>query len=222
MKKMLLFLTLANLIYSDEAYSQSFNYLKEIDLGYAVSILYDDNLTELIQKTDPETGAIEVLKTKISRFAHLDYIVEFDPGPSEDPSFTFYCLENNDKKPIITIPGERLIIPGNGNVYVSGRSNNMFLKRQKFKLSNNMLEEVEQPAYYVGLKTKVLKTIELFADIEQTKRVAVLPKNHEVEVILNQGEYYLLKTPFGLLGWIRIGSFDITEPILEGIFYAGD
>jgi len=45
--------------------------------------------------------------------------------------------------------------------------------------------------------------------------------NQEVMVLLNYSDLYLIKTPFGLTGWIRI-KFNDDGTVISGIFLLGD
>lgn len=59
-------------------------------------------------------------------------------------------------------------------------------------------------------------------DIDQMHQRAVLPKGSTVTVLVNKGDNYLIKTPFGLLGWLKIkGGSQEDTPIL-GIYWRGD
>jgi hypothetical protein len=41
-------------------------------------------------------------------------------------------------------------------------------------------------------------------------------------VLINDGDYYLLKTPFGLVGWAKFDTASQDASDVEGIFFMGD
>lgn len=173
----------------------------------------------------PSVMNVKVLKTKISP-SGLDYYLIFSPGPSADPSFVFY-KEGVYDKAAFNIMGLKVYIPGNGNVYVEGHTNNAFNKRRKFTLSNGEFVEAEQPFYYVGLKTRTLKPVKLYKSRNLLEVIANLPADYSIEVLINDPEnssMFLVKTDFGLTGWIEIpGEYMFGgNELIEGIFYAGD
>ena len=98
----------------------------------------------------------------------------------------------------------------------------MFNMRRKFLLKNNSCIEVKQPFYYVGLKTITLKPIQLYRSKEQKEIIAKLFSNSPIEVLINSGEFYLLKSSFGLVGWIKIPETLIQTSPIKGLYFAGD
>ena len=82
------------------------------------------------------------------------------------------------------------------------------------------MEEIRQPFYYVGLESVVTEDIKIYADIEQTNVIANLPIGSTVTVLINKGECYLLKTPFGLVGWLKIPQ--ALQTSIKGLFFNGD
>ena len=97
----------------------------------------------------------------------------------------------------------------------------MFDQRKKFRLEKDKIIEVLQPYYYVGLESKVKKRINIYSTPQQDEVVASLPEGSPVTVLLNKGEQYLLKTSFGLVGWVLIPGGSQETPI-EGLYFAGD
>ena len=106
-----------------------------------------------------------------------------------------------------------------------------FYKKQKYFFDGKHLNEVNQPFYYVGLTSKTLVTVKLYKNrtINEEEIVAVLPENYDVEVILTDdislksGEiFYLVKTSFGLLGWVPVRALQLKSSVLEGIIFKGD
>ena len=89
--------------------------------------------------------------------------------------------------------------------------------------------------YYVGLTSKTNRDINLWNDSEVRNKyslVTTIPKGTVVTVLLKSDERYvpyrtyLIKTEFGLVGWARFDSKELTmwskpNPI-EGLYYMGD
>ncbi len=211
----------------------------EIESYQGVSIKYDPETTEIINKAlkdldtnDPfyynsigdfSTYDIKAIKTKIDKKTNDEYIVIFSAGPSGDPSFEFYNSKEKGK-PNFVINGLNLYIPGNGFIYISGHTNNMFDTRKKFQIVNNVFSEVEQPFYYVGISTKTLKPLTLYSDKQLKSIVAQLPKNYDIEVLIFEKEnsIFLIRTEFGLVGWVKVGIGSQQPDIIDKLFFNGD
>jgi hypothetical protein len=198
-----------------------------------IRILYEPKLTQVILKKDEEVykeaGVLEIkaIKTKLAANEKEYYIVEYSQGPSVDPSFSIYQEGQDSDKAIFGIAATTLIIPGNGSIYAAGHTNNMFNKRRKFVFKKGKIVEVSQPFLYVGLDTKVNKDVTIYSTPGPTPDgydvVAHIPKGSKVSVLLNKNDYYLLATPFGLVGWTKIGYEPIGYPTtIEGLYDAGD
>jgi len=221
---------------------KAFDYLETFHLGGNVFIHYDKNSATILNKlcgelpeNDPLYGEgpsyydVLVMEFKISKQASDKYLLVFSSGPSNDPSFSI--LDAKTKKHIQSFSGTTIYIPGNKSVYVSGRENNCFNKRSKYVFKDNKFVEAVQPFYYVGLKTKTLKPIVLYSDKALTQKLAYLPANYDIEVVVaettgnnfNMDLKYLVKTTFGLVGWVEIKGFDGGEGLqVEGIRFMGD
>jgi hypothetical protein len=151
--------------------------------------------------------------------------IMFTFGMSMDPEFIFV---DNKHNVIGRIYALELYLHANGSIYSSGHTNNMFDKRRKFELKSDTILEVIQPFYYIGLKTVTLEPLTLYASQTSKEVVAVIPKDYEIEVVLaefKRGEfvsekYFLIKTKFGLIGWINIEGSN--NPKVKGVFFAGD
>lgn len=164
---------------------------------------------------------VRVLITRILSTSDEEYLVIFDPGPSFDPEFKIYRIGNGKEEKIKSIPGEELIIPGNGDVYSIVQANEYFVKRRKYSLKDGTLEEIKQPFYYVGLVSKTRMAIDLYADIDFVIKIAHLPEGSDVEVLVNKDYNYLIKTPFGLLGWAQLRG-GCGDEAIKGLCYHGD
>lgn len=196
------------------------------DSAMPEQISYDPALSKLITKPvgKKEEGAPEVtrvLSTRLNREADDRYFVDFDPGPSADPSFTI--SDEKTGKRIGQIGANALVLPGNGFIYAIGRSNNMHEERQKFLLREGELVEVKQPYSYIGLDSKANVPITLTSGQGKGEVVANIPKGDSLQVVLRDEEYLLIKTQFGLVGWWKMNT-DVTADSadIEGIYYAGD
>ena len=211
-----------------------------------MSIKYDSSLSKVINKVDKnfmsadEEGMLILIETQIDRNNPTRYLIAYDPGPSDDPSFVIFYKDNKKEIQNNYLSALNLIIPGNGNLYISGHTNNMFDQKQKYQLQNGTLKETPQPFYYAGIQTELLKDFILYADKDSLKnKVAQLPKGSKVTLVLMQHdtEYkpeatLLLATPYGLCGWVKVpyAQADGSDPSVDqqyttgikGIFFSGD
>ncbi len=155
------------------------------------------------------------------------YLVAYSDGPSGDPNFEIHKVLSNGQMEFLTsISGEEIYFSGNGYIYTFCRSNNNFLKRQKFLFNGTDVVESKQPYYYVGLTTKTQKNITLYADYACKEKLAVVGANSEIEILVTeyseQNTKFLIRTPFGLCGWwLMDRDYPFSEEI-EGVSYAGD
>ncbi len=205
--------------------AQSFDHLAIVNPTPDIVIRYNPAISKIInQSIDDEMIVIKVLETAIAGSVGERYTVVFDEGPSDDPGFIINrLLPDGRQQEAGYLGGFELVIPGNGYVYVSGHTNTMFNTRRKYTLKKGSLREVAQPYYYVGLDTVTTQTISLYSDTGYKTKVAGLPAGYKVEVLINSGEDYLIKTPFGLTGWLKIPeNVMLHETPVKGIFFAGD
>jgi hypothetical protein len=238
-------IVIANVYAQDDSKPvESFSYLETIRSSGTVH--FNPAVTEIIDKQLEDLprdhplfwtlkrwnfeGSI-ILQTRLSPESDEQFYVIHDWGPSTDPGFTIF---RNLEKPvmILSIGGVELYIPGNGFLYsVSGHYDNLFNHRRKFKYQSGRFVEVEQPFYYVGINTTTVAPVELLLAPQDSMQqiVASLPANYEVEVLLakkeddpNDERYFLVKTPLGLLGWVRITHQAYSGWPIEGIFMSGD
>ena len=167
-----------------------------------------------------EIGLHEFVVTKIDKSRSDQYYILFDYGMSADPNFTIAKKEDDSYKVVASISGLTLYIPGNGNLYCEGHTNNYFNERKKYQLKNDSLIRVEQPFKYVGIKTRTKGILKLYADKNKESLVATLPSNAEIEVLINDKDYYLIKTSFGLVGWWQFNGY--YSDIIKEIYFKGD
>ncbi|MCD4793376.1 MAG: hypothetical protein K8R54_09100 [Bacteroidales bacterium] len=137
MKNSLLVLLLFCFTFS--TFGQSFSYLKEFkNNGH---VLYEPSITEIINTTEDYEGmeVYVLMKTKINKNTDKYYIITFDYGPSEDPSYNIYLEEaSGNNTHIAFIGAEQLIIPGNGNIYCSSRTNQIYNKKKSLNYPVNL------------------------------------------------------------------------------------
>jgi len=224
-----LIFTVSFIIITIPFFAQPFSNLKELkDHG---CVLYEPSITTLINKSidDPYGETVyHLLKTKVEKSSSVLYVITFDYGPSEDHTYNIYKETSSGSLIHISeIGAEKLVIPGNGYIYSSGRNNQLYDKKRKFKLSGESLTEVEQGAYYIGLKTQTNKTITLYSDKDKKNKTAVLPKNYDIEILIEKNKCILIKTAFGLTGWAKLSdlnTYDMTGESLsiKNFYYAGD
>ena len=169
--------------------------------------------------------------------------LQFDDGPSADPSFSLYAPADVCQKaqpewpdPLWTIGAKRVVAPGTGALYTAGQTNALFNGRRKFEVKGRQVTEVKQPFFYVGDVTKVTRQpfhedgkpippVLLRADKKRTAPVvATLTEGAEVEILLAEGgdsPWFLVKTSLGLVGWHEhVSRGGVADEL--GIHYAGD
>lgn len=189
-------------------------------------VSYDPALAEVVNKVlnPDEEGAPEVkrlISTKIDRNASAAYFIDFDPGPSADPLFIITDAKSGKKAG--DIAADSLVIPGNGFIYAIARSNHMHLERRKYAVKNGELTEIVQPFAYVGLESKARVPLTLTAGKGDGETIANIPKDGPLEVVLRDGDFLLVRTPMGLVGWWKMKTDVLMDGAeIEGIYYAGD
>lgn len=184
---------------------------------------YDKNTFKPIMKRDKAKEAVTIL----GNYNNLTFF--YTPGPSVDPTFV---ILNSKNKVIFEQFADEMCISSSGVIYISGNTDKMFNEHRKFILSGETIQEVKQPFLYVGISGKLLKRIILYSGKNNSgKVIATLPKNYEVEVLLAEENYdgdfpmnYLVRTRFGLVGWLHLSSDDtyFMAPIIKGLGYLGD
>ena len=212
--------------------SSSFSYLEKVIIDslneFKPTLRYNKNIGELILKKEYDKE-VDIVYWIVYKFLlnNDTILVEFSNGLSDDPGFLISRINETGKKKLGVEFGINLIIPGNKYLYISGHTNNYYNQRKKFVIENDSLIEINQAFYYVGLKSKTNIKIIIHKDTTFKDTVATLPKNTSVEVILDNGKnYYLIKTPFGLLGWANLDPYDVMKDsyfqFIKGLFYRGD
>jgi hypothetical protein len=192
-------------------------------------ISYDPSVSKILN-TRPDVefnsqgiGGIEitrVLLTKIDRTKNDRYYIDFDPGASNDPVFAVF--PEGGKSAIGIIDADHLVVPGNGFIYALARTNKHFLERRKYLIQDNKVIESKQPYLYVGLDTKANRNFPLYASVTGGETIASIRKGDKIFVVLNEGDNYLVRSSFGLLGWVQIDPGNQESAVIEGIYFAGD
>lgn len=169
-----------------------------------------------------------LLETKIDHKDKESYYVVYSEFPSGDPHFCFMKV-GGPLDFLNEISGTALAIPANGFVYGASRYDANFTERRKYKYDSKGFHEVVQPYYYVGLKTRTIVPIILYSNQNTDQQIAELPAGTEIEVLLTDNKWvfekgisYLVKTPFGLLGWTWVEEKQLQADVIEGISYWGD
>ncbi len=213
--------------YIDKEYNVYFNYDKKVArFLYKPCYSLPKNHPVYCDSTDIIEPWYLVAKFKSNLFKDSLDIV-YSAGLSGDPS---YSVSDITGKILTSINCTDFYINDLGIIYTSGHTNNMFNQRRKFEIKKDTVLEVKQPYYYVGLKNKTLKPITLYKEKTGKEVIAQLPKNYTVEVLLAENtsdnfhshKYFLVKTEFGLVGWLRLTDYEGYDPVIEGLFYAGD
>jgi hypothetical protein len=150
-----------------------------------------------------------------------DYlVVRCDSGGSNDPECVFSASQDPEKEGV-AIPGVVFTIPGDGCVYSGGHTDNMFGARALHCLSGGVLKPVAQPFSYAGFHSKALQKLTLMADKNASVVVTTIPAGGFVEVLLQDGDHFLLRDRFGLTGWAKLEQAQQATEI-DGFFYNGD
>jgi hypothetical protein len=176
---------------------------------------------------DPDAPCYEKLASFKNPLFKDSLYVLFSQGPSEDPSFS---ISTKAGKVLGDVTGLELYLTNTGTFYVNGHTNNLFNKKRKFEIRKDTVVEVAQPFYYVGLQSITLKDIVLYKDKTGSETVASLPKGYKIEVVLAEygapdfelEKHFLVKTDYGLMGWLRLTNTDSPDKIIKGLFFAGD
>ena len=164
-----------------------------------------------------------MLKFRTTSKSKTWYYLDYSEGPSDDPTFIF--TNAADMKKTSEIGATSIHIPGNGSLYFERRMNTVVPKEKgKITLQNGVFKELAQPFYYIGKETVTLKPIVLYTDHTFTKKVAGLGKGSKVTAVMAKplSPHVLVKTPFGLTGWVKDASTPFEARVLKGIYQTGD
>ena len=186
-----------------------------------------DTTHPLYQKEDFLDDLV-LVRTRLSSSDLREFLVVFSEGPSEDPNFYFIDLQAPNQI-WGQLDGTALAMPGNGAFYIAGRHNRAFTERRKYLFSPAGFREVRQPFGYVGLSTQTRKTIDIFLEPTQKTPIAQLPENSRIEVLISDEQnaidghlLLLVRTQFGLVGWVQVPWTTFVSGSIEGIHFIGD
>lgn len=205
--------------------------VRDVDLKlFKIRVETDGRLTRVRKLSSAETEMFKVMKEvtfveylfdlKIGGKDGKPFTVSCDAGPSLDPQCNFSTPGDPNK--VVSLIARRFIIPGDGCVYTSGHADSYFAVRRKYCLTPaGNLAEVVQPALYVGLKSKTLRPVTLYSERDLQTIVTRIEAKEPIEVLLMQGELYLVRDGFGLVGWAKIEAGQWAVDV-EGLFYFGD
>jgi len=175
-----------------------------------------------------EENDIVTLKLRFNtRELKNEYYLIFSFGPSCDPGF--YIIDATTNESIGGTSGLEIYIPGGNSIYTTGHINSTFNKKRKYAFNGEKFKEIKPEFYYVGLKTKTLKPLVIYVDEQLTEKLASLPSQYDIEVLVakrtenyNSKIKFLVRTTLGLVGWseIQYGVFNSID--VEGIKFMGD
>ncbi len=224
MKKLsFLFIFSAILLNLSAQKREFFPYL--VNVGYGLYVPRDyTSASQYNSALDPSEVALVFVKISPSQKQKI--IVSYTDAPSDDPTYKFYkVLSNGELQFMFSITADELYIPGNGNLYAAGTSDDWFDRHRKYRFTGNNIKEVHQPFYYVGMKTTTLQTIKLYADKTCKYPIAVIPKGSTIIVVAAEFAEmpvkFLIKSPFGLMGWWKLDNVTESKKI-QGLRFNGD
>lgn len=213
--------SLSTLRVRDELLDQYFEDGIKIHFDKAITTIINQPVEDAYYRDTGEYIQTRLIATKLDARKETLYTIDFHPGYSLDPGFILYKNTPQGLEKVGVIFGLEITFPGDGFFYVTGHTNNTFNQRRKFTIRDDALVEIQQPFYYVGLETVAKEDFNIYADVGLTIPVAHVPKNTPITVVLNTDDYYLIKTPRDLLGWIKL-HVGQQDTIIEGLYYFGD
>ncbi|WP_422360875.1 hypothetical protein [Reichenbachiella sp.] len=235
-----LFLLLFSVIVNAQPNNQPFSYLDKLEIeGYKEkyllveldkSTVYNKKRKNLdkdnpffAEECEGESMTLVAI-CKIDYNSEKEYAIVFSTCPG--PEFVIYNSENPNEI-IGQINADKLYVNGSGKLYSSG-GEGTFDVRRKFEFIGGKLKHVDQPMYYVGLKSKTMKPITVYSTTKLETIIAKLPANYEIEVLLSKKPFnqtralYLVKTGFGLVGWSTLTAGQYKAVDVKGLVYVGD
>lgn len=226
----------------EESAKKAFSYLNWIETSdFQTYFGYENSSFTLINKSCDKLDSNHILYDaenypekillgvyKNSSMNNSVYIL-FSMGYSVDPMF---AIINDNIDMIWSVDANEMCIKNNGIIYTSGHSNKMFNDKRKWNFKNNKVTEVIQPYLHVGIKGKLLKPVKLYSQKYGGEVIATLPAGYDIEILLAEDSfeegkvsvhlYYLAKSAFGLVGWLRLTDKDVMNPIVDGLRFMGD
>jgi len=201
------------------------NEMSRLEIDEGIFVFYDSNLCRIINKQIPNEADIylnEVLIAKLNPYLPDSFYIRYSEGMSGDPWFGVFRKDNDTVDYLGGSNGLNLTVLRNGRLFISGHTNNYFNTRKLFEVTHDTLKEIEQPFYYVGIRSRLNKDASLLSDIDNGQVIMSLPKGTMCDILLNKDEdYYLVKTEMNVVGWIKNDN-DYERPTIDDIRYAGD
>jgi len=158
----------------------------------------------------------------------------FTGGVSDDPALIATLNDTEDPEGYIYIEGSEFHIFGD-SFYVEGTGPASAI-RKKFQFNGEAFQEVKPAFYYVNISGLLRRNVTLYSDKMKSKVVANIAAGQEAEILLAdsdlampcEGKFILVKTKFGMLGWVELQSDDIVPAgamslgggLMDGLYYA--
>lgn len=123
--------------------------------------------------------------------------------PSDDHRRNVYYYDGKQIQLMAYFDGQ-LDVTGYGIVYLR-TWNDFWVRVDKYVLDSKSrkFDLVPQDFYYVGVEGNVRKSIPIYKTISSKEEVANLRENSTVLVVINKGDWYLVKSTTGLVGWVN-------------------
>lgn len=178
--------------------------------------------------------ATRILKARIGGATDHWLVFDFSMGPSMDPYFTVHRVNGDTTDFLGMIQCLDLFIPGDGAIYAAGHVNGMFDCRRRYSIEQQRessaeqsdvphaycLVETPQPFFWVGLETLTTAPLPLFTEESALAASDTLPPGMPITVLLNKGDRYLLRLPFGVTAWTTVDQSYYTP--IRHLLYRGD
>lgn len=155
--------------------------------------------------------------------------IGFTWGPSDDPAFV---LSRVDGAPLEVpdLHGTRLFVTPTA-IYLGGVANRCFDERRKFVVADGRVTEVAQPFLAVGIDTPLTAPARLTTEPGAGLEVATVKAGASVHVLVARPDgrtvdgcpvHYLVRTSFGLVGWVAQTDGYAAPSPLAAIRFHGD
>ncbi len=183
---------------------------------------YTKILNTVVKEGDPFYCEINnndklLIETRLDTTNNQIYNIYFSYGMSLDPFFAVF----SGNKPVVYITGLELTVEGNGKIYSSGHTNTFFNERRLWNVVGDTITEQRQPFLYSGLKTVALTDFPVYTDTLLQFEVKTIRAEDSLEVLINQGEFYLLKDKNNIVGWWKLDNYMRSNQVKD-VYYLGD
>jgi hypothetical protein len=176
----------------------------------------------IVKEGDPFFSEINdndklLIETQLDTLKKQVYKVYFSYGMSLDPYFAIY----HEGKFLIGMGGLELTIEGDGKIYSSGHTNTFFNERRLWNVVGDTIVEQRQPFLYSGLKTVALTDFPIYTDTLLQQKVKTIRAEDSLEVLINQGDFYLLKDKNNIVGWWKLDDYMRSNQVKD-VYFLGD